>query len=432
MKATRPRANAPRPPRRWRTPPPLTRGSAETLEGMEILREVGGDAGVLLWQSYRNVMFWATAEPAERAKMFSADAGKKRLAAVDAAALEDALSIPLTVVGKMLASPDKTAGEAVADACTTVARWADAHGYLGTSLAFTQAAALAAPSVARLPYDVAEIARKRHELARAETWYRHAIMIGRQVGDWESYARAYVALGSMFLKRGNFPVAHRMHIKAVRASRRKGLPGIQGPALHDLFIIAAEGNRTAQAQQFASAALRAYGSKHERVPALAHDIGYYWLRQGHYERSLTIFEALLPHFTVAAERIVVLANIARAAGGAGARDVYRKAWTEVNRLARDPETVATLAPSMLDLARGAASLEEWDRAEQAAEQAFKVARERGEAQISLLAEDLLDSVRSRPSQKPASQVWEAAVSHDADADADRLANDMVRSLAMAA
>src|SRR3954464_7080553 len=79
MKAPRTKAATARPPRRWRTPPPLTRGSAESLEGMEILREVSGETGVLLWQGYRNVMFWATAEPAERAPLFAADAGKRRL-----------------------------------------------------------------------------------------------------------------------------------------------------------------------------------------------------------------------------------------------------------------------------------------------------------------------------------------------------------------
>ncbi len=63
MKATRAKAAQPRSPRRWRTPPPLTRGSAEGLEGMEILREVPGETGILLWQAYRNVMFWASVAP---------------------------------------------------------------------------------------------------------------------------------------------------------------------------------------------------------------------------------------------------------------------------------------------------------------------------------------------------------------------------------
>jgi tetratricopeptide (TPR) repeat protein len=430
MKATRPRASAPRTPRRWRTPPPLTRGSSETLEGIEILREAGGDTGVLLWQSYRNVMFWATAEPAERGKMFSPEAGRKRQAAIESADLPAALVEPLTAVARMLSAPAAASGDAMAAACTVVARWAGEKGHVGTSLAFMQAGALASPSSARLPYEVGQIARTRNELARAETWFRHAVMVGRQVGDWESYARAYAALGAMFLQRGNFPLAQRMHIKAIRAARRKGLPTVQGPVLHDLFIIAAEFGRQAQAQQYARLALRSYGPKHERLPALAHDIGYYWLRQGHYSRVLPIFEALLPHFTGSADRLVVLANIARAAGGAGLRDQYRKAWVEVNRLSREPDTVSVVAAAMLDLARGAASLGEWDRAEQAAQQAARVGAERSEAKVRFQAEELLDALHA--GKQVRAETEQESSDAAPEAEADQLASEMVRSLAFAA
>src|SRR5213082_3848438 len=87
MKSPRAKAATARAPRRWRTPPPLTRGSAESLEGMEILREVSGETGVLVWQAYRNVMFWATAEPADRGTLFSSNAAQRRLGELLAADL---------------------------------------------------------------------------------------------------------------------------------------------------------------------------------------------------------------------------------------------------------------------------------------------------------------------------------------------------------
>ncbi|HEU0055026.1 MAG TPA: hypothetical protein VFQ39_17690, partial [Longimicrobium sp.] len=142
MKSTRTRKEQPRAPRRWRTPPPLTRGS-ETLEGMDILREVGGEAGILLWQSYRNVMFWASAEPADRGKLFSPEAGRKRLAELLAADIPTDLVDSLVAVGRMLGAPESTSGEALAEACREIGRWAEGHGYEATSLAYTQAAALA-------------------------------------------------------------------------------------------------------------------------------------------------------------------------------------------------------------------------------------------------------------------------------------------------
>src|SRR5215218_8628353 len=116
MKAPRTKAATARAPRRWRTPPPLTRGSAESLEGMEILREVPGETGILLWQAYRNVMFWASAEPGERAELFSAGAGQRRLEDLLSADVPAAILDALVAVGRLLGAPDSTRGETVAEA----------------------------------------------------------------------------------------------------------------------------------------------------------------------------------------------------------------------------------------------------------------------------------------------------------------------------
>lgn len=392
MKTPRLKAQ-PRTPRRWRTPPPLTRGP-ENLEGMDILRELGGDAGILLWQSYRNVMFWATAEGEQRASVFSEKASARRLEEIRGADVPAELVDPLTVIGKMLGDAAGTEGETVAEACTEIASWAEERGAGSTQLAFTQAAALAAPRNAALPYKVGVIARDRGDAARAETWFRHAIMIGRQVGDWTSYSMAYISLGNMFVKRGNFPSAHRMHIKALRASRRKGLRKIQGLALHELFVVAIETGRHSQADEFARLAMRAYGSDHPMLPALAHDVAYFWMQQGYFERALPVFQALLPHFHGPADEILVHAHIARAAGGSGHRDTFRKEWVEVTRMAKDSGTLPRLAGAMVELAEGAASLGEWDRAEQAAEKALAVARERNEAKLLVRADGLLDAAHN--------------------------------------
>ncbi|HLL82851.1 MAG TPA: hypothetical protein VK420_09380 [Longimicrobium sp.] len=417
-----------REPRRWRTPPPLIRGS-ETLEGMDILREVGSEAGVLLWQSYRNVMFWATAEPGERARLFSAEASRKRLAEVAAARLPQELVEPLNVFGALLAAPEESPGDAVAAACTAIGEWAEEEQHGATALAFTQAAALAMPRSAALALKVGQVARDRAEMARAETWFRHAIMISRQVGDWETYARAYIALGNMAIKRGSFPVAHRMHIKALRAARRKGLPELQGMAAHDLFVVATETGRHTQAEEYARAAFRAYGPTHIRLPLLAHDVAYLWMQQGYFARAMGVFEALRPHVVGRRERnVTVVANIARAAGGVGDREAFRKAWVEVNRLAKEPEVRPVLAVAMLELAHGAASLGEWDRAEQAAEHALAVATELRQAKVSISAETVLDLVRNgRRVERRTPENATAAGTQDTDV----FAASLVRTLEMA-
>src|SRR6185436_6085560 len=161
MKSPRTKAATARAPRRWRTPPPLTRGSAESLEGMEILREVSGETGVLLWQAYRNVMFWATAEPTERATLFAPDAGKRRLDELFAADVPGEIVDGLVAVGRLLGAPDGTQGDAIAEACRSIAAWAEDQGHDATALSFTQAAALASPRSARLALAVGKQARTR-------------------------------------------------------------------------------------------------------------------------------------------------------------------------------------------------------------------------------------------------------------------------------
>jgi tetratricopeptide (TPR) repeat protein len=425
MKSTRPKKKAaPRAPRRWRTPPPLTRGS-EPLEGMDLLREVGGETGVLLWQAYRNVMFWGEGEEGERAALFSPKAGEKRRQELSEATVPRPLADPLQAVAEMLDAPDAVPGERVAEACTAIARWAEQEGHGITALAFTQAAALASPRSAALPLAVGQLARRAGELARAESWFRHAIMIGRQIGDWESYSRAYISIGNMLVRRGNFPAAQRMHIKALRAARRKGLRELQGEALHDLFVIAGEMGRVAQAEDLARQAYRAYQPDHPLLPLLAGDVAYLWMEQGYFERALEVFRALEPHFWEPRGRIGLLSNIARAAAGAGQRDLYRKSSTEAQRLARQGDTQEVAPSCLLELAIGASMLEEWDRAEAIAEQAAEQAAAQSQAKVRLRAESVADAVRNgRKVEGQKERVKSTMTTNRAEA----LASDFVKSL----
>lgn len=424
MKATRTKSAQQRQPRRWRTPPPLTRGSAEGLEGMEILREVPGETGILLWQAYRNVMFWAIAEPGDRAKLFSPDAGQRRLEELLSADVPSGILDALVAVGRMLGAPDTTRGEAVAEAMRSISQWAEEQGHDATALSFTQTAALAAPRNAEYALAVGKMARQRSELARAETWFRHAIMVSRQTGGWETYGRAYLALGNMARERGNFPLAQRMHIKALRSGKRKGLAEIVGLGSHELFVVATEMGRNEQAEHFARQAFRAYGTEHRLLPALAHDIAYYWMNQGHFGRALPVFEALQPLFPELKNQLLVRAHVIRAAGGAGDRERFRKTWNEAIKLTREADTVPVLADSLLEMARGASSLGEWDRAEQVAERAVAVASERNEPTVLIRAEGILESIRNGRSVERAV----AARAGRSTDQADALANEMVRTL----
>ncbi len=76
-----------------------------------------------------------------------------------------------------------------------VAGWAEAEGKLALALGYAQAVALVRTGEARAAYAVGLLARRRAEYARAETWFRRAVMLARQSGDWPAYCLAFVGLG---------------------------------------------------------------------------------------------------------------------------------------------------------------------------------------------------------------------------------------------
>ncbi|HSU17215.1 tetratricopeptide repeat protein [Longimicrobium sp.] len=411
--------------RRWRTPPAITTG-AENFEGMAVLDEIGGPLGFLLWQAARDVVLWAGFTPEERVGLFEPGADALLHGLIRSAGVEVQLESPLMTIVRMVGGPDTARAETVELACQHIAHWADGHGYTAAAIAYAQAAALTVPYDAGAAYAVGRVARRRAEYARAETWFRRAIALARQSGDWTSYALAFSGLGNLYMQRGNYPSARRFHVRALRAARRHSLRAIQGSALHDLFVIAAAGNHKEDAERYARGAFESYGPEHPRLPALANDIAYFWVERGHFAPALTVFEALLPHMTRHEDRLVALANIVRAAAGAGERRQFEQTWDEVwDGLARDDGT-ENAAQVLLELAHGAAQLGEFERAERAAERAVKTARDRGQARTLLGAESVLDSVRRGRGAR--GRAAAEAPRPEAPQETEMFATDLVRSL----
>jgi tetratricopeptide (TPR) repeat protein len=394
-----------------------------------VLEELKEPLGALLWQTVRDVYLWGSLHPDERGELFAPGAEGVLLAMLHAAEVEVRLETPLMALVRMVASPGTARPEAVAMACQHVAAWADEQGHSGTSIAFQQAAAAAVPADASVAYAVGRTARRRAEYARAETWFRRAIALARQSGDWTSYALAFSGLGNLYVQRGNYPAARRFHIRALRAARRHSLRQIQGNALHDLFVIAATGGPNAEAERLARAAYDAYGPEHPRLPVLAHDIAYLWMAGGHFRPALTVFEALLPHLRRHEDRMIGLANIVRAAAGVGDRHRFDEVWAEVwDGLARG-DRAENAAHVLVELARGAEQVGEAERAESAAERAARVARERGEARLLLEADALLESLRrARGARARAGAPAADAPPEESDAFAADLARSLHASL----
>ncbi len=417
-----PTSARPRQARCYVPAPPLTRtGSA--AEGADLLREIDGERGVVLWATLRDVMLYLSVPAAERGSLFPPDAAAERRAEVAAARVEPELWAPLLVVAEMMEDPAGASRARLAHACRAIARWAEGHAP-ATRLAFAQAAALARPGDPRLALSTARLARDAADHARAETWFRRAVKLARG-RDWEAYVRAFLGLGIMYHRGGNYPAAGVVVDRALRAARRRRLRALQGDAHHELFVIALGGHRTARAYSHAGAALEAYGPDHPRVPYLAHDVGVCWFETGRFDLALSVFEHLLPCFATAAEQVRVLANIARAAGGAGLRQRYeesRAAAMEILAASRD--TAPVEAELLIIIAHGDNSMSEWRRAETAAARAAQLAAAQGASQLRLLAEAQCECARAGRALGVARAEAEPLARN-----AERLAHELTRSLA---
>jgi tetratricopeptide (TPR) repeat protein len=415
--------------RRWRTPPAILHGG-EAFEGVAVLEEVRDPLGLLLFQAIRDVYLWGSTPPEEREGLFEPRADDALIGILRDSDPEVQLESALMTLIRMAGSPENAREEQVALACQHVAHWADGHGYMGTAIAFAQGAAVVLPADAATSYAVGRLARRRAEHARAETWYRRAVALARQSGDWSSYAMAFAGLGNLYMQRGNFPAARRFHLRSLRSARRHSMRPLHGSALHDLFVIAAQTGQADEAERLAREAFEMYGPDHPRLVYLALDVAYFWMERGRFAPALTVFQALVHHMQRLEDRLGVLANMVRAAAGAGERRLFEQTWDEVwDRMERTQQRLANAATVMLELAHGAAMLGEYERAERAAERAVEVARERAEAKTLLTAESVLDQVRrNRGVRQRAAAAAVPETEPEVAARAETFALDLVRTL----
>lgn len=350
--------------RRWCIPPAILRDVDETLEGVQILQEFPNEHGLLLWKAYRDVMIWAATEPEDRKELFVAGAAGRRLRQLQEVPMENRMELALTVLVAVVSTPTAIRAEAITVACQALSAWAREREKLGTALLFAQAAALSSPEQGRAGYDVGSLALLMDRPARAETWLRRTVGVARRGKDWESYALAYADLGALYAKRGDVEAARRHYSRAVRTTRRAGHLTVRGAALHGLFVLEMEDGRLNEAEVYARKALRAYGAEHPRRAELLHDIARLWVVCERPNRATSMLKKLLPGRREGQERALTLALLARAAADSGNRGEYEHAWGTAWE-AVDYDLSGTHASALLELARAAASLQDWPRMEQA-------------------------------------------------------------------
>ncbi len=392
----------PAPRRRSRPPriPFLSLHPAERVRGLAILEE-NPDHGLLLWESYRNVGDWAVTPRASRCGLFGPAAAECRTGQIDCAKrLDDGARSALEAIRDMVARPDGVRERTVALACRRLSAWAGARGRPETQFYFAAAAGACVPSDARQAYDAGRLARDMARWDTAEVWLEHAVAAAKRGRDRETQTLAVLGLGNLFYRQGFYRKARDTHLGALSLAGKYRLREYRGRALHDLFVIAVELRDAAGAEGYAREALEAYGPAHPLIPALAHDVAYFWLSEGAYWRALPVLQAVLPHVRRRPDsRVRVLANAAHAAGGLGYHAIFSELAQDVSQLAHDPATRAGIATALVETAVGAFLLGRMGRARDLLDGALRVADERGESDVIARVETIRHRFALRPSKE---------------------------------
>jgi tetratricopeptide (TPR) repeat protein len=391
-KPQHPRRRAYRP--RLSPRPLLHTAGPPQFSGLVILEEYDGPPGLVLWESFRDADLWARADA--RRGLF-ARSGRPRAAAVAALPNDPFASIKPTLVSLSLLPHQRDSdAPAVGDGCDNIARWSHELGRLGTAVEYEQVASLADPRNAIYAVRTARWLRMRAEYARAWSWFDFGIVVSRRENDWQAYCEAYAGIGNLYVQVRNYPRARVAHRRVLRAARRNHLPDMVASAYHNLFVVEMEVGNADRAEVYAQRALRTYPLSSPSLPRLARDLAWRWMVRGYFERALPLAQEALAHFNSPADRALLWSDIARAAAGAGALEIFEDAWAQTRVLFSEYPMDPWPADILVNLAHAAATSGERTRAAWAATKAVEIARSRSESTLVLTAEAILDSLSHEP------------------------------------
>jgi tetratricopeptide (TPR) repeat protein len=363
------------------------------VAGAEIVRELGAEVSLAVWQTLRGVLMWAAETPGARPALFDAEAMRAWECELLEASWEPELRYPLAVlVGELAGEPTP---EPIARACLCVTDWALTREAWSTALAFAEAAALAWPEHPRYAWMVGRLLRKRGRLREAEQWIRRCIRVAVAAGDWEAQALGLNSLGNVNYEMGDYRQAQRSQNRALRITRKQGLREHEGEVLHDLFVATAHLGDLASAEEYARGALEIYIPSHHRLPALAYDVAFVWMKRGYYSRALGVLLELATFFEAPQERALLLASAARSAAACGRNELFTALMAESSALADESRDKTGIAHALLQLGVGAAATGLWSVSEELLDRANELARTRGESDVISEAEEALAAVRDR-------------------------------------
>ncbi|HKP75574.1 MAG TPA: hypothetical protein VJT67_08530 [Longimicrobiaceae bacterium] len=377
-------------------PPP----SAQAYEGLEILNEIPTETGLTLFEWLRDVRLWTSVDPATAKDLFAVSYQPGRVTSWGATLQDSSLTAPGEIFAALVAEPDHVRSEQLAPACTAMADWATEWGHVATAAAFAEAAAWLLPDDPDLCFRAGRADRRNVAFHRAVLWFHRGIGLARRTANWTAYVDCWLGWGNLEISRGRLTAAERLLDRAYRAARKHNLRELGAAAQHDMFMLAVDQRKFAEAHVHASAAFSLYSPDHPSLPYLMHDVAQTWALEGYGKLALPILATSRQVLTSPSDQLHIAGNTAGAAGQAGDMDTFYEAWAVVDQLATRPVPYA--AAALIAVAEGAFALGLNRQATDAATKAFRFAEQRQEITEEKRALELMESIRrADPPPSPA-------------------------------
>lgn len=366
---------------------------------LELLQDHTGPLGFLLWRTISDILLWIRCPADLRGELFRPARENQSEGLAFAALAAPEIRDPLRALLTVASFPELAKSDAVADACTAVALWAEAQEMKETAVQFAEAAARSEPDISARAYTAGRLCRRLGDHQRSAVWFRRAMRLARRAQSEGvkfsevDFANANRGYGFLLADLGRFNEAEPHFWKSAKAALRAGRKSLAGAAYHDLLLVAVHLERWTEALEHAQQAVELYKDGHPRFPLLGFDIAYMWSARGYYSSALPIFEKILPWVEHQRERILVLASVARSA--AAVRDHIRYSRTAREVLALAAVDTEMAASSLYHIAEGARCFQDWKQAQLLATRAFDLATARKNATVVELAGHLLNCLERR-------------------------------------
>ena len=339
------------PGHRWTSPPPLAIG--EQIDGNHVLEDYDGQLGIVLWQSVRDVLLWASTPHECRVGLFHEEALTRRHAVLDSLDLRPQLDVWLTALSAVLIAPAEASSVAIATACVELSRTAAAEGRSAAALSLASSAVAALPVNAAAAYEVARAALTSGDHYRAETWLRWALHLARRSGDGATFGAAALDFGHLELNRGEGERARRYFKVAARRGRDGGLISTRAGAAWGLYLVAMRLGPLERAERYAMQSVKLFGAYHPEVAPMQLDLAALRIRLGKAREAQSLLKRVLRHSITPPLRPRALALLSHAAASLRDRRTYARAWTDAASLIQQAESSAAVVEELTRAARAA-------------------------------------------------------------------------------